>query len=100
MNWNIVVGVMSLLTATIAFYLCVKVNELVNVQKTIALLALHAPLCEDQNAWAQFIRSLAHRNRLAACDQADEEYLMKLLERLGVKIDMSKKRLADALPSE
>ena len=100
MNWNLVVGVMSLLTATIAFYVCIKIMELVDVQKTIALLALLAPACEDQNAWAHSIRYLAKRKRLAACDQTDEEYLIKLLERLGVKIDMSQKRLADAIPSE
>ena len=100
MNWDLVVGVMSLLTATIAFYVCVKVKELVDVQKTAVLLALIAPACEDQNAWAHFIRYLAHRNRLALCDQSDEAYLTKLFERLGVKIDMSETRLADTIPSE
>jgi len=91
---------LGLVTATIAFYVCIKIKELVDVQKTIALLALLSPVCEDQNAWADFIRYLAHRNRLGACDKTDEVYLIKLLERLGVKIDMSKKQLADAIPSE
>ena len=38
MNWDLVIGVMSLLIATIAFYACIKIKELVEVQKTIALL--------------------------------------------------------------
>ena len=100
MSWNLIVGIMSILTATIAFYLCVKIKELVDVQKIVALLALIAPAYEDQKTRAHFIRYLAQRNRLALWDQSDEEYLIKLFERLGVQIDMSKTPVADAIPSE
>ena len=99
MNWDLVVGVMSLLTATIAFYVCVKVKEMVEIQKTMTLLALLSPASENQNAWALLIRHLVEGKRLRACDPINEEYLTELLERLGVKIDSNKNRPVEAIPT-
>ena len=100
MNWQIVTGISSLLIATITLYICVKIKELGESLKTMELLASLAPACEDPNVWALLIRHLVQRKRLRACDQNDEEYLIKLFERLGVKIDSNKKRLVDAIPTD
>ena len=100
MNWDLVVGISSLLVPTIALYISVKIKELVEIQKTMALLALHAPACADPNDWARVIHYLAQRDLLRAWDQTDEAYLLKLLERLGIKIDTNQKRFADAILSD
>ena len=98
MNWDPIISVLLMLIATIGLFISVKVKEWVERQKAMALLALLAPVCKDPNIWALFIRYLAQQNRLLVCDPADEEYLIKLLERLGIKIDINKKLLVEAIP--
>ena len=99
MNWDLVIIMLLLLTATIGFYISVKVKESAERQKTMTLLALLAPVCKDPKIWSLFIRYLAQQNRLVLCDQTDEECLIMLMDRLGIEVDTDKKRLAEAIPN-
>ena len=100
MNWQPIIGVSSLLVATITLYICIKLKELVDTQKTLTLLALLAPACKEPSTWESFIRYLAQGNRLQGYDKTDEKYLIELLERLGVKVDLNKERLVEAIPAD